>query len=115
MATIPTCLYYFALLVMVELDAGKFGITQVTLEKRDTLWHLTKQYGFHFTSLVSIIVFMLWGYSPVLSVFWATVLAAVVSFVRRGTALGPPKLVRALEAATVVGPCGPSTPRRPGV
>jgi TRAP transporter 4TM/12TM fusion protein len=101
MATIPTILYYFALLVMVELDAGKFGITQVTIEKRDSLWHLTKQYGFHFTSLISIIVFMLWGFSPVLSVFWATVLAAVVSFCRSDTALWPPKLVKALEAGSV--------------
>jgi TRAP transporter 4TM/12TM fusion protein len=101
MATIPTCLYYFALLVMVELDAGKFGITQVTLEKSDSLWSLTKKYGFHFTSLISIIIFMLWGYSPVLSVFWATILAVVVSFCRRDTALVPTKLIKALEAGSV--------------
>jgi TRAP transporter 4TM/12TM fusion protein len=101
MATIPTCLYYFALLVMVELDAGKFGISQVTIEKRDSLWSLTRQYGFHFTSLVSIIVFMLLGFSPVLSVFWATILAAAVSFVRPDTALWPRKLITALEAGSV--------------
>src|SRR4051812_32198221 len=101
MATIPTCLYYFALLMMVELDAGKFGITQVTLEKKHSLWELTKQYGFHFTSLISIIVFMVWGYSPVLAVFWATVLAVIVSFCRRDTALVPSKLVKALEAGSV--------------
>ena len=101
MATIPTILYYFALLVMVELDAGKFGITQVTLEKTASLWELTKQHGFHFTSLISIIVFMLWGFSPTLSVFYATVLAAAVSFVRRDTALVPPKMIKALEAGSV--------------
>lgn len=101
MATIPTVLYYFALLVMVELDAGKFGIHHVTIQKSESLWQLTKQYGFHFTSLISIIVFMVWGFSPILSVFWATVLAAAVSFCRRDTALVPRKLIKALEAGSV--------------
>ncbi len=101
MAIIPTCLYYFALLVMVELDAGKFGIQQVTVEKRDSLWDLTRRYGFHFTSLITVVVFMVYGFSPVLSVFWATVFAAAVSFVRPETALWPRKLIKALEAGSV--------------
>ena len=62
---------------------------------------LTRDHGFHFTSLVSIIVFMLLGFSPILSVFYATLLAAAVSFVRRDTALYPAKLVQALEAGSV--------------
>jgi TRAP transporter 4TM/12TM fusion protein len=101
MAIIPTLLYYFSLFVMVELDAGKFGISQVTLEKRRSLWQLTKEHGYHFTSLISIIVFMVYGFSPILSVFWATVLAAVVSFIRPDTALYPKKLIAALEAGSV--------------
>jgi TRAP-type uncharacterized transport system fused permease subunit len=56
-------------------------------EKADTLWNLTRKYWFHFLSLISIVVFMMWGFSPVLSVFWATVVAAVTSFLRRDTAL----------------------------
>ena len=43
-------------------------------EQQLTLWQMTRRYGFHFISLISIIVFMLWGYSPTLSVFWSTVL-----------------------------------------
>ncbi|MCD6073158.1 MAG: C4-dicarboxylate transporter permease [Rhodospirillales bacterium] len=101
MAIIPTCLYYFSLFVMVELDAAKFGISAVTLEKRDSLWALTRRYGFHFTSLITIVVFMLMGFSPVLSVFWATVFAGVVSFIRPETALWPKKLLSALESGSV--------------
>jgi TRAP transporter 4TM/12TM fusion protein len=101
MAVIPTCLYYFSLFVMVELDAAKFGISAVTLEKRDSLWALTRRYGFHFTSLITIVVFMLMGFSPVLSVFWATVFAGVVSFIRPETALWPKKLLSALESGSV--------------
>ena len=34
MATIPTCLYYMSLLFMVELDARKFGASDVTSRRR---------------------------------------------------------------------------------
>ena len=60
-----------------------------TFAKVDTVWNLTRKYWFHFLSLVSIIVFMLWGFSPVLSVFWATIVSFVTSFLRRDTTLIP--------------------------
>ena len=62
-----------------------------------TLWQMTRRYGFHFISLISIVIFMLWGYSPTLSVFWSTVLTFALSFLTRETALMPKKLVRALS------------------
>jgi len=87
MATIPTCLYYLALFAMVEIDVRKFGMKDVTFERVETAWNLAKRYWFHFLSLISIVIFMLWGYSPVLSVFWATVVSALTSFLRPDTAL----------------------------
>ena len=101
MATIPTVLYYLGLFIMVELDARKFGMPDVPIEHRQTVWQLTKEFGFHFLSLVSIIVFMVLGFSPILSVFWATVVAYVVSFFHASCALRPQKLVTALEAGSV--------------
>ena len=101
MATIPTVLYYLSLFIMVELDARKFNMVDVPIEHRQTVWQLTKEFGFHFLSLISIIVFMLLGYSPILSVFWATVVAYVVSFFHASCALRPQKLVTALEAGSV--------------
>ncbi|MEL3890673.1 TRAP transporter fused permease subunit [Ferrovibrio sp. MS7] len=101
MAAIPTLLYYFSLLVMVELDTGKYAIANVDMGERQSLWALTKQYGYHFTSLISIVVLMLLGFSPVLSVFWATILAVAVSYCRRDTALVPKKLIEALASGSV--------------
>jgi TRAP transporter 4TM/12TM fusion protein len=97
MATIPTCLYYFALFLMVEIDARKFGMHEVTFERVESLWRLTKQYWFHFLSLVSIVVFMLMGFSPVLSVFWATVAAFATSFLHHDCAMFPYDLFRGRE------------------
>jgi TRAP transporter 4TM/12TM fusion protein len=94
MATIPTGLYYFALFLMVELDARKFGMRNIPFERGETLWRITRQFGFHFLSLVAIIAFMLVGFSPVLSVFYATVTALVVSFLHPDCALISYDLVR---------------------
>jgi TRAP transporter 4TM/12TM fusion protein len=89
MAVIPTLLFYLALFLMVEIDARKYGMGAVVFEKADTLWNLTRKYWYHFLSLISIVVFMMMGFSPVLSVFWATVVTFAVSFLRSDSALIP--------------------------
>jgi TRAP transporter 4TM/12TM fusion protein len=87
MAVIPTLLYYLTLFVMVEIDVRKFGMKNVVFESVESAWSLTKKYWFHFLSLVSIIAFMLLGFSPELSVFWATVVSFVTSFLHRDCAM----------------------------
>jgi len=101
MATIPTCLYYWSIFLMVELDAKKFGAKQVTFDKTYTLGRLTYLYGFHFVSLIAIVAIMVMGYTPILAVFWATVIAFAVSFIRSDTALYPKKLIRALRGGSI--------------
>src|SRR6202521_28752 len=85
---------------MVELDARKYGLTQASFEVVESAWSLAKHYWFPFLSLVSIVVFMLIGFSPTVSVFWATVTAFVVSFFRRETAMKPRRFAQAMEAGT---------------
>ena len=89
MAVIPTILFYLALFLMVEIDARKYGMGNTTFDKVDSVWSLTRKYWFHFLSLVSIVAFMMWGFSPVLSVFWATAVSFITSFLRRDTSLIP--------------------------
>ena len=97
MATVPTLLYYLSLLIMVEIDARKFGMPRVAVSAEHQLGELTRKYWYHFISLISIVIFMLLGYSPVLSVFWSTVVTYAASFLRRDTAMGIRKLVLALK------------------
>ncbi len=91
MAAIPTFLYYWSIFTMVELDANKFGAKPVAVHG-ESVWTLTKKYGYHFVSLFAIVVFMLWGYTAILSVVYATLASIVLSYVRRETALTPPRL-----------------------
>jgi TRAP transporter 4TM/12TM fusion protein len=102
MATIPTLLFYFSILVMVEIDARKTGGAGEVMVAKGEVWRLTKTYWYHFGSLVSIIAFMLLGFSPVLSVFWATMLAIAVSALRSDTAIVPWWLALPLVACLAV-------------
>ncbi len=68
---------------------------------KGTALKLARGYWFHFLSLISIIVFMLMGFSAERSVLWATGLSLATSFLRRDTALVPPKLLKALADGTI--------------
>jgi TRAP transporter 4TM/12TM fusion protein len=95
MATIPTLLYYLSVLLMIEADSRRLG-TRPAWTAEISLRQLTWKYGYHFTSLASIAVFMALGMTAFRAVFWATILAWALSFVRSETRLGPKKIFRAL-------------------
>ncbi len=101
MAVIPTCLYYFSLLIMVELDSHRFGAHDVIFKQEMSVWQMTTRYGFHFISLIAVVIFMVMGYSPTLSVFYSIMLALLMSFLTSETALYPKKLVRAMADGSI--------------
>lgn len=89
MATIPTFLFYLGLFVMVEIDARKYAMSGQNIALTESAWSLAKKYWFHFFSLISIVLFMLMGFSPIMAVFWATIAAFVTSFLRSDSAMVP--------------------------
>ena len=97
MATVPTLLYYLSIVLMIEADSRRSGAQPAPLAQRG-LWELTKHSGYHFTSLVAIAVLMIAGLSAFRAVFWSTVLAVALSFLRRESALTPWRLLDALRA-----------------
>ncbi len=101
MACIPTCLYYWSIFLMVELDAKKFGVRQIAFDQTYGLGQLTYLYGFHFISLIAIVAIMVVGFTPIYAVFWATVITFALSFIRKDTGLYPNKLVKALRGGSI--------------
>jgi TRAP transporter 4TM/12TM fusion protein len=97
MATVPTILYYLSIFLMIEADSRRLGTLPAGIDAPD-VWALTRRYWYHFTSLIAIAVLMVWGMSAFRAVFWATILAMGLSFVRRESALTPPRLFAALRA-----------------
>jgi TRAP transporter 4TM/12TM fusion protein len=101
MAVMPTILYYWSIFLMVEFDARKFGVKEVLVERKGSLKDLTLRYGYHFISLITIVVFMLLGFTAILAVFWSILIVFALSFVRRESALAPARLIEALRKGSV--------------
>jgi len=101
MACMPTILYYWSIFLMVEFDAKKFGAKEVIVERKGSLKELTFRYGYHFISLITIVLFMLLGFTAILAVFWSIVIVFALSFIRPESALGPARLVEALRKGTM--------------
>jgi TRAP transporter 4TM/12TM fusion protein len=96
MATIPTLLYYLSIFLMIEADSRRDGATSAVVDSPG-VWVLTKRYWYHFSSLLAIAVLMASGMSAFRSVFWATLLAVGLSYLRHETALTPSRLTEALR------------------
>ncbi len=86
MATIPTVLYYYSIMLMIEFDARRMGLAKVEFVTQDVRMLLLR-YWFLLASLVLIPVFMIIGFTAIKAVFWAIVIAAATSLLRRDTAL----------------------------
>ena len=96
-ATIPMLLYYLSAFLMIEADSRHAHTHAVTVAA-PPLGALTRRYGYHFLSLLAVAGLMAAGFTAFRAVFYATLLAVALSYVRRDTALGPRRLVAALAA-----------------
>jgi TRAP transporter 4TM/12TM fusion protein len=99
MAMMPTILYYLGILLTIEIDARRMGARQIALDAPG-FWELTARYWYQYTSLFAIIVFLLLGFTTITAVFWSIVVAILVSYIRRETALSPRRLIEALASGT---------------
>jgi TRAP transporter 4TM/12TM fusion protein len=96
MAALPAFLYYLSVFLMVETDSRRLG----TIPLDDAvvpLGELTRRSGYYFLPLAAVVVLLVAGVSTFRAVFWATMLAFALSFVRRDTALTPRRALAALD------------------
>jgi TRAP transporter 4TM/12TM fusion protein len=96
-AMIPTVLYYLGILLTVEIDVRRFGVRSVEVPQTSA-WRLLGRFGYHFSSLVLIVLLLAVGQSATRAVVYATLLAAVLSFLDRRAWLTPRRLFAALSA-----------------
>jgi TRAP transporter 4TM/12TM fusion protein len=99
MAMMPTILFYLGILLTIEIDARRLKAQPIVLDAPG-FWWLTKRYWYQYTSLFAIIAFLLAGFSTITAIFWSILLAIVVPYIRKETALTPKKLIAALSSGT---------------
>lgn len=94
-AIVPTFLYYLGILLAIEIDARRFGAQPVAVQTAG-FWRLLGRFGYHFSSLVAIVVLLAMGISVFRAVVYATVLAFLLSFLDPAHRMTPRRTVAAL-------------------
>jgi len=99
MATIPTVLYYLSILLMIEGEATTSTEVPATASTVEPTGSPGLRHAYHFTSLVLVAVLMATGFTAFRAVFWASVVAVLLSFLgRRDEWLAPRRLASAMAA-----------------
>lgn len=101
-AAIPALLYYFAVGTMVHLEASKLGLKGLPKEQLPKLGKIMKKNGYMLLPLVAIIFFLLKGFTPTKSAFYAIIfsiaIAVGVSLLKRDHSFGIKEILGALES-----------------
>ncbi len=94
-ALIPTLLYYLGIFLAIEFDARRFGVREVEIAQT-SFWKLLGRFGYHFSSLVIIVVLLALGQSAFKAVVYASLLAFFLSFLDKKNRMTLPKVFAAL-------------------
>jgi len=94
-ALVPSVLYYLGVLLAIEADARRHDVRSIDVETPG-FWRLLARWGYHFSSLVLVIVMLALGFSPFRAVLFATILAFLLSFLDRRDRMGPRRTFEAL-------------------
>jgi TRAP transporter 4TM/12TM fusion protein len=102
-ATIPALLYFLCVFVTVHFEARRLGLRKVAKEDMPPLGGTLRRDGYLLLPLVALIGYLYWGFSEELAAFMAVGTTFLVSFVRRRSALGPVRLLKAFESGARAG------------
>jgi TRAP transporter 4TM/12TM fusion protein len=102
MASLPTLLYYFGILLMIEADIPNEPPPSREDESAPAprrLGAILREGGHHLVSPLLIVAFLLVGYSATRAALLASCGAVLLSFANRAQALNPRRLRRAMTSA----------------
>jgi TRAP transporter 4TM/12TM fusion protein len=95
-AVFPALLYFLSVFVMIHFEAKKLNIRGLDLEGQPKAREVFKQHWFKAMPLVIIVLMMMFGYSPGMAAFWATISCVVISWVDKEYRMGPKEIWRAM-------------------
>ena len=102
-ATIPAVLYFFCVFVTVHFEARRLGLRRVPREEMPRLGQTLRADGYLLLPLVALIGYLYYGFSEEMAALMAVGTTFLVSFVRRRSALGPVRLLKAFESGARAG------------
>lgn len=96
MNVIPALIYYVYLLAMVDLEAVRLDLKGLPREEIPSVRKVLARGWQFFVPLVTVVGLLFAGYSADFCAFWGTISAAVLSWMRRETRMGPAAIAQAM-------------------
>ncbi len=97
-ALFPAFMYFFSVFVMVHYVAKKDGL--VGEKSEHSAMEIFKKEWYYTIPLVTITIFMLYGYSPGYSAILGLISCIAISWVRKETRIGPKQFLEAARKGT---------------
>jgi TRAP transporter 4TM/12TM fusion protein len=102
-AAIPAILYFFCVFVTVHFEARRLGLRRVPREEMPKLGATLRTDGYLLLPLAALIWYLYQGFSEEMAALMAVGTTFLLSFVRRRSALGPVRLLKAFESGARAG------------
>nr|WP_217637456.1 TRAP transporter fused permease subunit [Desulfuromusa kysingii] len=97
-ALFPAFMYFFSVFVMVHYVAKKDNV--IGEKSEHSAMEIFKKEWFYTIPLITITIFMLYGYSPGYSAILGLISCIVISWVRKETRIGPKQFLEAARKGT---------------
>jgi TRAP transporter 4TM/12TM fusion protein len=102
-AAIPAILYFFCVFITVHFEARRLGLRRVPPDQMPSLGGTLRQDGYLLLPLAALIWYLYQGFSEEMAALMAVGTTFLISFVRRRSALGPVRLLKAFESGARTG------------
>ncbi len=97
-AIVPAFLYFSGIMIMVHLEAKRYGLKGLPAEEIPNFFKLTFGYWYLLLPLVILVYMMMSGYTASRSALMAILASIIVSMFRKETRMSPQIFLDALEA-----------------
>jgi TRAP transporter 4TM/12TM fusion protein len=102
-ATIPAMLYFFCVFITVHFEARRLGLRKIPRDEMPRLGATLKADGYLLLPIVALVWYLYQGFSEEMAALMAVGTTFLISFVRRRSALGPVRLLKAFESGARAG------------
>ncbi|MDQ0339676.1 TRAP transporter 4TM/12TM fusion protein [Caldalkalibacillus uzonensis] len=96
-AVVPAFLYFLTLIMAVHFEARKTGLKGISKENIPKVKQVLKEEGHLSIPLVTLIVLLLLGYTPLYAAVFSIIATVLASWLRRKTRMGLKEIIQAFE------------------
>lgn len=96
-ATVPAILYYFGLILSVHFEAKKMGLEGLNEDSIPSALKVVKKDGHLLAPVVSLLVLMIMGYTPLFACVASIFVTVATSYIRKKTRMDISMIIRACE------------------